>query len=231
MNKRILVVDDELPIRTMLRYALEAANFDVCDAEDAEKAKLFLRQGNIDLMLLDWMLPGKSGVEFIKQLKIDESFNHIPVILLTARAQEENKITGLNAGADDYVVKPFSPRELIARIHAVLRRGSISDNHGEICIQDMVIDLDAQQVRYRGEGVKFGPLEFRLLAFFVTHADRVYSRDDLLNKVWGSDAFLDERTVDVHIRRLRKRLATMGYDGLVQTVHGSGYRFSEKLAK
>lgn len=231
MTARILVVEDEQSIRTMVRYALEVANFTVDDAEDVNKARLYLRQDNIDLIILDWMLPDTSGVDFIRQLKSDKQFQHIPVILLTARAQEENKVTGLNAGADDYIVKPFSPRELIARIQAILRRHTstlLTDSC--ITIHDMVIDLDAQQVLYQGQPTKFGPLEFKLLRFFVAHQDRVYSRNELLNQVWGHDAFLDERTVDVHIRRLRKRLAAFGYDKLVQTVHGSGYRFSINLA-
>ena len=214
----------------MLRYALESADFDVAEAENVTNARLLMRSLVPDLILLDWMLPDISGVEFTRQIKADIKTQDIPIILLTAKAQEDNKVKGLNAGADDYIVKPFSPRELIARIHAVLRRGSKNQIAQEkLIIRDMTIDLKAQRVLYRKEVLKFGPLEYRLLCFLANHPERVYSRDELLSSVWGNDAYLDERTVDVHIRRLRKRLSHCGYEDLVQTVHGSGYRFSEKI--
>lgn len=228
MKKQILVVEDEESIRAMVRMALEMAGFDVLEAEDVKQAKRLLFDRPPCLILLDWMLPTMSGVEFTRVLKKDKITRHIPIIMLTAKAEEENKIKGLEAGVDDYVIKPFSPRELVARIRAVLRRGPLASPEGKINIRALCVDTDSQRVTISGGVIKLGPLEYRLLHFFVTHADRVYSRDELLNFVWGGDAYVDERTVDVHIRRLRKRLAVDGHDTLIQTVHGSGYRFSEK---
>ncbi|MDF1795510.1 MAG: phosphate regulon transcriptional regulator PhoB [Coxiellaceae bacterium] len=227
-KKTVLIVDDEQSIRNMLRYALQIAGFEVIEAEDTNAAKKQLQLAAPNIILLDWMLPGTSGIEFAKQLKASNSTNDIPIILLTAKAEEDSKVEGLNTGADDYVIKPFSPRELIARIHAVLRRGPLEHPDGTVRIRDLSIHMDQHKVEYRGEVMKFGPLEYRLLCFFITHQDRVYSRDQLLSHVWGNDAYLDERTVDVHIRRLRKRLSTCGYDDLIETVHGIGYRFSDK---
>jgi two-component system, OmpR family, phosphate regulon response regulator PhoB len=225
---RVLIVEDEQSIRDMLRYALRIAGFDVDEADCVASAKKVLADNKPDVILLDWMLPDVSGLEFTKQIKAASNTKRIPIILLTAKASEENKVAGLDAGADDYVVKPFSPRELIARIHAVLRRGAPDASHERIEVRDMIIDLEARQVFYRNDPIKFGPLEYKLLCFFAKHPGRVYSRDDLLSHVWGSNAYIDERTVDVHIRRLRKRLSTCGYDDLIQTVHGMGYRFSQK---
>ncbi|MDF1653987.1 MAG: phosphate regulon transcriptional regulator PhoB [Coxiellaceae bacterium] len=227
-KKTVLIVDDEQSIRNMLRYALQIAGFDVVEAEEASDAKKQIQVATPNIILLDWMLPGTSGIEFAKQLKASKNTSDIPIILLTAKAEEDSKVEGLNTGADDYVIKPFSPRELIARIHAVLRRGPLEHPDGTVRIRDLTIHMDQHKVEYRGETMKFGPLEYRLLCFFITHQDRVYSRDQLLSHVWGNDAYLDERTVDVHIRRLRKRLSTCGYDDLIETVHGIGYRFSDK---
>lgn len=225
-NKKVLVVEDEQSIRTMLRYALEMAGFRVEEAEDTQVASRQVRHAPPDLILLDWMLPGSSGFEFTKKLKSDKETRHIPVILLTAKAEEDNKVAGLNAGADDYVIKPFSPRELIARINAVLRRGPIEHPDGFVRIRDLVVYMDQHRVEFRGEALKFGPLEYRLLCFLITHPDRVFTRDQLLTRVWGGDAYIDERTVDVHIRRVRKRLNACGYNNLIVTVHGTGYRFN-----
>ncbi len=227
-KKTVLIVDDEQSIRNMLRYALQIAGFEVIEAEESSAAKKQIQMSIPDIILLDWMLPGTSGIEFAKQLKSSKSTSDIPIILLTAKAEEDSKVEGLNTGADDYVIKPFSPRELIARIHAVLRRGPLEHPDGTVRIRDLTIHMDQHKVEYRGEAMKFGPLEYRLLCFFITHQDRVYSRDQLLSHVWGNDAYLDERTVDVHIRRLRKRLSTCGYDDLIETVHGIGYRFTDK---
>ncbi|MDF1760671.1 MAG: phosphate regulon transcriptional regulator PhoB [Coxiellaceae bacterium] len=227
-KKTVLIVDDEQSIRNMLRYALQIAGFEVIEAEECSAAKKQIQMSSPDIILLDWMLPGTSGIEFAKQLKASKNTSDIPIILLTAKAEEDSKVEGLNTGADDYVIKPFSPRELIARIHAVLRRGPLEHPDGTVRIRDLTIHMDEHKVEYRGEAMKFGPLEYRLLCFFITHQDRVYSRDQLLSHVWGNDAYLDERTVDVHIRRLRKRLSTCGYDDLIETVHGIGYRFTDK---
>jgi two-component system phosphate regulon response regulator PhoB len=223
---QVLLVEDEEPIRQMLKMALTAADFQVIEAKSVKHARRHVSLGLPDLFLLDWMLPDISGVEYTRELKRDRLTKNIPIILLTARATEENKVKGLEAGADDYIVKPFSPRELVARIHAVLRRGPLKDPTGVIQVDGLVVDTEAELVTADGEPVKLGPLEYRLLAFFAMHQERVYSRDDLLSHVWGVSAYLDQRTVDVHIRRLRKRLAPYGYDRLLQTIHGSGYRFS-----
>jgi two-component system phosphate regulon response regulator PhoB len=225
---QVLLVEDEEPIRQMLKMALTAADFQVVEAKSVKNARRHVALGLPDLFLLDWMLPDVSGVEYTRELKRDKLTKSIPIILLTARATEENKVKGLEAGADDYIVKPFSPKELVARMHAVLRRGPLKDPDGVIQVDGLVIDTEAEQVTANGEPVKLGPLEYRLLAFFAAHQDRVYSRDDLLSHVWGVSAYLDQRTVDVHVRRLRKRLAPQGYDQLLQTIHGSGYRFSAR---
>lgn len=227
-KKTILVVEDELPIRTMIRYSLEKSDFIVREAGDAKEAEIEIRKERPDLLLLDWMLPKVSGMDFTKRLKRNAHTRSIPIILLTAKAEEENKVAGLESGADDYITKPFSPRELIARIRAVLRRGFSEEEKGVLTVQDLIVDTKAQRVSIAGQYVKLGPLEFRLLCFFLKHPDRVYSRDELLSYVWGEQAYVDERTVDVHIRRLRRHLSIGDYHKLIQTVHGSGYRFSEK---
>lgn len=229
MSKRnILIIEDEKPIRTMLRYALEMSEFQVLEAGDAKQAQKLLEKTLPDLIVLDWMLPSMNGIEFTKILKKDEMTRDIPIIILTAKAQEDSKIKGLEVGADDYVVKPFSPRELIARIKAVLRRGVFLDEGDLLTAGNLILNKKSQRVSVKDQILKLGPLEYRLLHFFMTHRDRVYSRDELLSHVWGVNAYVDERTVDVHIRRLRKQLATTKHDYLIQTIHRSGYRFSEK---
>lgn len=227
-KQTILVVEDEIPIRTMIRYALEKAGFLVKEAGDAVVAEELIAQQRPDLILLDWMLPKMSGIEFTCRLKKNSSTNTIPIILLTAKAEEDNKVMGLESGADDYVVKPFSPRELVARIKAVLRRGTPIEEESLLTVRELVVDTRSQRCTIGDKAVKLGPLEFRLLCFFMRHRDRVYSRDELLSYVWGEHAYIDERTVDVHIRRLRRNLAIGDHNKLIQTVHGSGYRFSEK---
>lgn len=226
--QKVLIIEDEKPIRTMLRYALEMVNMVVYEAEDVKRAQALLCDVLPNLILLDWMLPNISGVEFTKRLKKDKLTRNIPIIMLTAKADEENKILGLEAGADDYVVKPFSPRELIARIRAVLRRGPLNHQDGLLTARQLILDTQSQRAAVEGKQLKLGPLEYRLLCFFMNHPDRVYTRDELLTHVWGADAYVDERTVDVHVRRLRKQLSIKGHENLIQTVHGSGYRFSEK---
>lgn len=226
--KTILIVEDELSIRSMIRYALEKAEFQVQEAQDTEQADTLINTKKPDLILLDWMLPKQSGIDFTKHLKKQPSTQHIPIILLTAKAEEEHKVTGLESGADDYVVKPFSPRELIARIRAVLRRGPVEVASKVLALRALQVDTQSQRVTVSGQSIKLGPLEYRLLCFFMQHQDRVYSRDELLTHVWGENTYVDERTVDVHIRRLRKQLSIDAHERLIQTVHGSGYRFSEK---
>ncbi len=228
----ILVVEDETAIRQMLRFALEHAGMRVIEAAHVKMARRYLQETALpDLILLDWMLPSISGIDFAKELKRHRHTQNIPIILLTAKALEDDKVTGLEAGADDYMVKPFSPRELLARINAVLRRGPIKQPDGTIHVGELLVNVDAQRASFAGQEIKLGPLEYRLLAFFVTHQDRAYTRDDLLSLVWGVSAYLDQRTVDVHIRRLRKVLKPYGLDGMVQTIHGLGYRFSVKQDK
>jgi two-component system phosphate regulon response regulator PhoB len=226
MQKPILVVEDEAAILEMLQIALNQAGFLVEEAQKVADARTVIFNGLPKLILLDWMLPGVSGIDFARQLKADSKTNEIPIIMLTARGEEEDKIRGLEVGADDYVTKPFSPRELIARIRAVLRRAS---THSE---QLMVNDLQLYSAEHRvmvgDQEIQMGPTEFRLLHFFMQHPERVYSRDQVLDRVWGSHVYIEERTVDVHIRRLRKALAAHGYDHLVQTVRGVGYRFSAR---
>ncbi len=226
----ILVIEDEISIRTMIRYTLENEKFIVCEAGDAHEADAIISVQKPDLILLDWMLPKITGIAFTRRLKNNPSTEDIPIILLTAKAEEENKVMGLESGADDYIVKPFSPRELVARIHAVLRRAAagMAKPSNELMARDLIVDTRGQRCSIQGEPIKLGPLEFRLLCFFLKHRDRVFSRDELLSYVWGENVYLDERTVDVHIRRLRKQMSRGQHDDLIQTVHGSGYRFSEK---
>jgi len=228
MNPKILIVEDESGIRDMVAFALRRADFDTRTAGDVTEATVQVGAELPDLILLDWMLPGASGLEFARRLKRDEATRGVPIIMLTARGEEDDKIRGLETGADDYITKPFSPRELIARIKAVLRRVA-PDNQGEsITIEGLCLDPVGHRVTANDEALEMGPTEFKLLHFFMTHADRVYSRGQLLDHVWGNNVYVEERTVDVHIRRLRKALSPQGHDRLVQTVRGSGYRFSNR---
>ncbi|QMT40489.1 phosphate regulon transcriptional regulator PhoB [Neisseria shayeganii] len=222
----ILLVEDEAAITALIRFTLEQAGFRVSCVESVEAAKPLIAEELPDVVLLDWMLPGLSGVDFAKQLRRDPRSRELPLILLTARGEEADKELGLNQGADDYITKPFSPRELVARINALLRRRAPQKTQEQIRVGHLLLDPAEQRVSARGEILPFGPTEFRLLHFFMTHPDRVYSRRQLLDWVWGDHVFLEERTVDVHIRRLRLSLEPGGCDGWVQTVRGSGYRFS-----
>lgn len=222
----ILVVEDEPAIVRLIEFTLEQAGFQVQSADSVEAAKPLLAAELPDLLLLDWMLPGVSGIQFAKQLRSDERTRELPIILLTARSEETDKEQGLNLGADDYVTKPFSPRELIARINALLRRRAPQKTAKPIRIQNLILDPAQQSVSGNGQTIPFGPTEFKLLHFFMTHPDRLYSRRQLLDLVWGDHIFIEERTVDVHIRRLRKELATVGLEEMVQTVRGGGYRFN-----
>lgn len=226
---KILVVEDEEAIREMLSMALEQADFNVITAADVAAAQDILDAGLPDLILLDWMLPKISGVEWARRLKQDDMLREIPIILVTARGEEEDKVRGLEIGADDYVTKPYSPRELIARINAVLRRSGRIGESARIEISGVILDTEEHRLNIDGTTVTLSPTEYRLLEFFMTHEGKVYSRNQLLDQVWGRSVYIEERTVDVHIRRLRKILAHYGREDLVQTVRGFGYRFSTQL--
>lgn len=228
MAGTILVVEDEPAVREMLVFALERAGFVIMAAGDAAQAQAMMAQCTPDLMLIDWMMPGLSGVDFTKRLKNGEASRRIPIIMLTARSDEMDKVRGFDVGADDYVTKPFSPRELVARIKAVLRRAAPISPDKIMEIEGLRLDPGGHRVTAHGNAVDLGPTEFRMLNFFMAHPERVYSRGQLLDKVWGTEVYIEERTVDVHIRRLRKALAEHGHDRLIQTVRGTGYRFSAR---
>jgi two-component system phosphate regulon response regulator PhoB len=224
----ILVVDDEPDIREVIRFALENAEFQVIEAGHADEARRLLGQGNPDLILLDWMLPGRSGLELAQQLKQSSKTRNVPIIMVSARGEEEDRVKGLDTGADDYIAKPFSPREMVARVNAVLRRTRADELEDEVEIAGLRIDNVSHRVSVDSRQVDIAPTEYRLLYFFMTHADRAYSRSQLLDQVWGDQVYVEERTVDVHVRRLRKALEPTGHDRLLQTVRGVGYRFSDK---
>ncbi len=224
----VLIVDDEPGIREMLRFALEGAGFRTLQAAHAEEARQILAHHEVTLVLLDWMLPGRSGLELAQQLKQQSKTRTLPIIMLSAKGEEEDRIRGLDSGADDYISKPFSPRELVARIRAVLRRTRPADGEEEMEAAGLKIDDASHRVTSNGAKVEVAPTEYRLLRFLMTHPDRAFSRTQLLDQVWGDQVYVEERTVDVHIRRLRKALEPGGHDRLLQTVRGVGYRFSEK---
>lgn len=222
----ILVVEDEDAIRGMLSMVLEQAGFKAVAAADAEDAQKVLNDLSPDLILLDWMLPGISGVEWARRLKKEPIYRDLPIILLTARGEEEDKVRGLEIGADDYITKPFSPKELVARIRAVLRRSGKIQGLAQIVLGDLILDTEQHRLSIGDKQLEVSPTEFRLMQFFMTHPDKVYSRTQLLDQVWGRSVYIEERTIDVHIRRLRKILGEYGREELVQTVRGFGYRFS-----
>ncbi len=225
-NSKILVVEDEYAVRELLAATLVGAGYDVLEAADGSEAQKLVENQVPSLILLDWMLPGMSGLEFAKWLKRDDRLSELPIIMLTARDEENYKVQGLDAGVDDYVTKPFSTRELLARIKAVLRRAG-SDGSELIRVDNRLeMDLVQHRVLADEQPVSVGPTEFKLLHFFLTHQERVYSRSQLLDLVWGRNVYIEERTVDVHIRRLRRALEPFGLENLVQTVRGVGYRFS-----
>ncbi len=226
MAATILVVEDEPAIQELISYNLKQAGHQPLCAESAEKALHLVASAIPDLVLLDWMLPGLSGIEFARRLRADKRTRAIPIIMLTARSDEQDKLHGLETGADDYITKPFSPRELNARIKAVLRRRAPEMTDDTVQIGGLLLDPASHRVTGNGSAVDLGPTEFRLLHFFMTHPERVHSRTQLLDQVWGDHVFVEERTVDVHIRRLRKALEPFKLDVLVQTVRGTGYRFS-----
>ncbi|MGV6807900.1 MAG: phosphate regulon transcriptional regulator PhoB [bacterium] len=230
-EKTILVVDDEAAIREMIHTALEVAGFKPLMASNAQQAHSIIIDEKPDLVLLDWMMPETSGIELIRRLKRDELTATVPIIMLTAKTSEDNLIQGLDTGADDYVTKPFSPRELIARIKTVLRRSDPEIEEDVITVGELTFDPISHRVSVSDKPITMGPTEFRLLHFFLTHQERVYSRDQILDHVWGGNVYMDERTVDVHIRRLRKALEGDGYDRHIQTVRGAGYRFSTRVTE
>tara|TARA_Y100000994_G_scaffold216165_1_gene192880 strand:- start:158 stop:853 length:696 start_codon:yes stop_codon:yes gene_type:complete len=222
----ILVVEDDRAIRDMLNFVLAQHRFNIIESNDAESAQQRILQKPPNLILLDWMLPGQSGIDFAQQLRADPNTRDIPIIMITAKGEEIDKVSGLNSGADDYITKPFSPRELIARIKAVLRRGAHTDEQEVVAISGLTLNRSLHQVKAHGHPLDLGPTEFKLLHFLMQHPERVYGRDQLLDRVWGRDVFVEERTVDVCVRRLRKTLEPHGFDKFVETIRGVGYRFS-----
>jgi two-component system phosphate regulon response regulator PhoB len=230
MGGAILVVEDEPAIQELIAVNLQHAGHQVLRAGNVPEAEALIREVLPDLVLLDWMLPGPPGTSFARQLRTDQRTKDIPIIMLTARAQEQDKVAGLEGGADDYVTKPFSPRELLARIKAVMRRRAPQFTDDVVEVSGLKLDPASHRVTGAGAAIELGPTEFRMLHFFMTHPERVYSRAQLLDEVWGDHVFVEERTVDVHIRRLRQALEATGHDRLVETVRGTGYRFRRNLS-
>jgi two-component system phosphate regulon response regulator PhoB len=226
MPGQILIIEDEQAIREMVCLALHQAGFECQQAADTGEAQQRLREDLPDLILLDWMLPGVSGIDYARRLRQDKLTRDVPVIMLTARTQEEDKVRGLDTGADDYITKPFSTRELIARIKALLRRSAPQTAETPVEIRGLTLDPVTHRVQAGSGKVELGPMEFKLLHFFMTHPERVHSRERILDSVWGANVYVEERTVDVHIRRLRKALTPSGHEQLIQTVRGAGYRLS-----
>lgn len=243
MVKRVLVIEDESAIREMICFVLAQQGYDLVQAEDYQQALRQLTSPFPDLVIIDWMLPGGTGIELIEQMKRDQLTCDIPIIMLSARGETEDRVTGLDVGADDYITKPFSPKELVARIKALMRRiptlknaqssektqvNQIEKNHEIVEYNGLSIDTLSHRVMACDNLIELGPIEFKLLLFFMNHPERVYSRDHLLDQVWGANVYVEDRTVDVVIRRLRKILELTGHDKMIQTVRGSGYRFSVK---
>ena len=224
----ILIVEDEEAIRAMLRFSLQSEPFSVMEAATIKDAKHCLADQRPDLILLDWMLPGQSGIHFLQWLKQMALYREIPLIMLTAKAEEENRVRGLGAGADDYIVKPFSPRELIARIKAVLRRGVLFTPEGTLSIDALTLNLDQKSLTIRETPISLTKNEYQLLHFFMTHADRIYSRGQLIESVWGNTCYIDERSVDAQVKRLRHKLQTYDCDQYIITIRGVGYQFLSK---
>ena len=225
-NRYLLIVEDETDLREMIRFALRDFGLEVRGVGGVDEAWRAFEDGNPSIILLDWMLPGVSGIDFLHKLRRDELTRDIPVIMITAKGEEADRVRGLDTGADDYLTKPFSINELKARIKAVLRRANPQATDTPVEAGALLLDPADHRVSAHGEPISLGPVEFRLLHFFMTHGNRVFSRRQLLDRVWGTNVYIEERTVDVHIRRLRKTLEPSGLDGLIQTVRGAGYRFS-----
>ena len=231
MKTFILIVEDEAAIREMVRFALKTTNYELLEAENCQQAEVLIADHAPKLILLDWMLPGRSGVEFAKQLKENSTTQDIPIIMLTARAEEENKIKALEIGADDYMTKPFSPREMIARIQTVLRRGPLINLHGKLQFEKLTLNINTHEISIEENKLSLSPTTYQLLQFFLHHQERIYNRQQLLDKVWPGKLDIDERTVDAQIKRLRKELAPFGYDNFIKTVRGSGYYFGKNNEK
>ena len=225
-SKKILVVDDEAAIRMMLTQALVRDGFEVKEAADGTEALNMIADSMPDLMLLDWMMPGMSGIDLVQKIRRDDVSKNLPIIMLTAKVDEGDQIKGLDWGADDYITKPFSPRKLIARINALLRRSNPAEENGVIELGLLQLDGGSHRVMVGEWLVELGPTEFKLLRFFMSNPEKVFSRNQLLDRVWSRGIFIEERTVDVHIRRLRKALEPFSVAGYLQTVRGTGYRFS-----
>jgi len=228
MSRRILIVEDEAPIREMLSFVMEQHGYQAVEANDFDAAVDKIAEPYPDMVLLDWMLPGGSGLQLAKKIKGDDFTRNIPIIMLTARGEEEDKVKGLEVGADDYITKPFSPKELMARMRAVFRRVAPTVLDEPLEVEGLKLDPVSHRISVDDKGIDMGPTEFKLLHFFMTHPERVYSREQLLDHVWGTNVYVEDRTVDVHIRRLRKALTEHGYHRLIQTVRGVGYRFSSR---
>lgn len=226
MPSKILIVEDEQAIRQMVSLTLDNAGFETLTANDVGQARSLIHRTSPDLILMDWMLPGTSGIELARALKSSAGTRDIPIIMLTARGDENDKVRGLDAGAEDYISKPFSPKEMVARIRAVLRRVAPHATEETVTVGGLQLDPSAHRLTCDGRIVALGPTEFRLLHFFMTHPDKVYSRSRLLDRVWGANVYIEERTVDVHVRRLRKALTPFGAERHIQTVRGVGYRLS-----
>lgn len=227
-EKHILLVEDEQAIRDMVGLILKQAGFKFSQASNAHEAEGKIKAEMPDLLLLDWMLPGLSGIDFARKLRAKKDTSELPIIMLTARTDEDDIVRGLAEGVDDYVTKPFSTRELIARIKAIFRRTNHQDTSATISIAGLSLDTVSHRVSAHDKDLALGPTEYRLLLFFMSNPERVYSREQILNHVWGDNVYIEERTVDVHIRRLRKLLEASGHNSLVQTVRSAGYRFSPK---
>jgi len=225
-KNKILIVDDEPAIRSMIAMTLELNGFEYLEAENAQTAHNLVVDERPDLILLDWLMPGISGIELARRLRRDNLTSDIPIIMITAKGAESNKVEGLDTGADDYITKPFSTKELLSRIRAVLRRSETQSEVPVIDVNGLIIDSSAHRASAHGKQLKLGPTEFNLLQFFMNHPERAFTREQLLDQVWGSNVYVDNRTVDVHILRLRKILARHGFDKFIQTVRGTGYRFS-----
>jgi len=221
----LLIIEDEEAIRDMLRFSLPSQEFNLIDAEDTKKAETLLAQFFPDVIILDWMLPDRSGIDFIRQIRKQKLYNNIPVIFLTAKAEEENKIMGLMSGADDYITKPFSPHELIARIKTILRRGLLKSKTDEISVDNIVVNTNTHHVSIDNNTLSLTITEYKLLYFFLTHPDKTYTRDQLISYIWGRNAYLDERTIDVNVKRLRFKLKPYHHDRRIKTIRNAGYIF------
>ena len=228
-NIKVLLVEDEEAIREMVNFSLTRAGFDVTEAADASIAQSKIAESLPDIVLLDWMLPGISGIDLARRWRQDSKTQNVPIMMLTARGEEEDKLRGFDIGVDDYMTKPFSTQELIARIKAILRRQNKTEAESVLVAQTLKLDTVGHRVTADGESLMLGPTEYRLLQFFMSHPERVFTRGQLLDQVWGDDVYIEERTVDVHIRRLRKLLEPHGCAAFVQTVRGAGYRFSQQV--